>query len=127
MRRREASEADYPEEEEAQEGEGGEEAEEVGNPGGGISPPVPLMLDFRNQGLPTGSDPGVSLPSSPVLVPATGTMASCLVLDTHVANPVAAIPAPMVCVAVSPAFEMPGCHINTSRLATPRPPDCTFN
>jgi hypothetical protein len=126
-RRREAAEAGFPEEGEAQEGEGGEEAEEVGDPGGGNTPPFPLILAFRNQGLLTGSDPGDSFPSSRAFVPATGAMASCLVFDAHVANPVVTVPAPMVYMAVFPAFEMPGCHFCTSQLATPRPPDCTYN
>jgi hypothetical protein len=38
-----------------------------------------------------------------------------LVLDANIANPVAAIPAPVVLVSVSAAFGMPGCHHRTSR------------
>jgi hypothetical protein len=125
-RRREAAEAGFPEEGEAQEGEGEGEAEEVGDPGGGISPPFPLMSAFRNQGLLTGSDPGDSFPSSRAFVPATGAMASCFVFDAHVANPVATVPAPMIYVAVFPAFEMPGCHFYTSQQVSPLPPDFTL-
>jgi hypothetical protein len=40
-----------------------------------------------------------------------------LVLDANIADPVAAVPAPVVGVPVSSAFGMPGCHHRTSLLA----------
>lgn len=117
-RRREAAEAGLPEEGEAQEGEGGEEAEEVGDPDGGFTPPFPLILAFRKQRLLTGSDPRI-FPSSHTIRPATGTMASTLVLDAHVAYPVGTVPAPAVVMPVFPTFAIPGCHHCTSQLASP--------
>ena len=70
---------------------------------------------FPEQGPTAGSDPLVTLLSPHAFGPPTVAMGSIFVLDAHVAYPVAAIPAPVVGVPVSPAFRLPGCHHDTSR------------